>query len=408
MDWFKTKKPAQTADSSDHLLGFVRTMQDDLDGRAVLTERSAPPEPLVAFRPDTTAGAPFFVAPGAKADVETVASDDLIPSPFLQTDSPVSAGTASEENTPTFDPPLPTQTVSEDAVSAAQEKTSIPLTLNTIPEPTSPSLRARLASLPKSLGQIRPLFQDRKIRAVTLIAAILLFLVLVAGLYLGWRSFSGDQTAKNLPPSVVIESPEKPETMPEVLPVVQTKYVAEQPNILSFDTETVTAEQIKDTLLQAGQALKKDNLSGAIEFLVRDQKLNPLALSRFVYLAKLPFSTELLSTLDEPFSLYITIDDGRPRIALLTYIKDEPAFTAELRRSEKNLAQILDPLFLDVTTAPKGNLTFRDGLYLDRPVRFANVDTTLGLSVDYAVRGRQWVLATSKNALRSVLDKTGL
>jgi hypothetical protein len=209
-------------------------------------------------------------------------------------------------------------------------------------------------------------------------------------------------------PNVRVESPTVDSDSLRTESRAQAKYFVEQPNILSFDIETVTAEEIKKTILQAGQAIKKDNLTGAIEFLIRDQKLNPLAFSRFAYLAKLSLPAELLGTLDEPFSLYITIDEGRPRLSLLTYVKDQPAFTAVLLKNEKKLAQSIEPLFLDVTTASKNNLTFRDSSYLDRPVRFVNIDTTLGLSVDYAVRGRQWIIGTSKGSLRSVLDKTGL
>jgi hypothetical protein len=188
-------------------------------------------------------------------------------------------------------------------------------------------------------------------------------------------------------------------------PPPQAKYLAEQPNILSFNVETVTPEEIKRALLQAGQTIERDHLSGAIEFLVRDQKLNPLALSRFAYLAKLEFPGDLLGTLDEPFSLYIALDNGRPRVVLLAYMKDQAVFTAELQKNERNLALAMEPLFLDMTTAPKSNLVFKGGTYLETPVRFTNVDATLGLSIDYAVRGQQWIIGTSKDSLRSVLDK---
>jgi hypothetical protein len=229
--------------------------------------------------------------------------------------------------------------------------------------------------------------------------------VVIAGAYLWWRSILEDDPNQ---PDVRVESPTVPSNQLKTEPVSQAKYLVEQPNILTFDIETVTAEQIKNGLLQAAQTIKKDSLPGAIEFLIRDQKLNPLAFTRFAYLAKLNLPAELLGTLDEPFSLYVIIDNGRPRLAILVYVKDEPAFAAKLLLNESKLAQAMEPLFLDVTTAPKNNLIFRDGTYLERPVRFTNVDASIGLSVDYAVRGRQWIIGTSKDSLRAVLDKTGL
>lgn len=260
-------------------------------------------------------------------------------------------------------------------------------------------------SLRRLTQSFTPLLQDRKLRLVALAALALLVIVTIAGAYLWWRSYVENDPTQ---PEVRVESPTTAGDQLKMEPPSQTKYMAEQPNILSFDTETVSAEAIKATLLQAAQTIKQDNLSGAIEFLIRDQKLNPLAFSRFAYLAKISLPTELLGTLDEPFSLYIYTDAGRPRVTLLVYVKDQPAFTAVLLQNESKLVQAIESLFLDVTTAPKNNLNFRDGMYLDRPVRYANVDATLGLSVDYAVRGRQWIVGTSKESLRAVLDKTGL
>lgn len=407
MDWFKTKKtttPLSPLSSPDHLLALVRTMEDDIAGRQVPTGVPIVPEPLVTFRPDATAGAPFFSAAEPISEAEAPVLSET--SPFFQEAGVETLPAPAEAEVPMFDPPLPTAQpeASPEPEKQASDSESVAFTTN--PESIVSSLRASIGNMasPKSLGTI---FRDRKVRVISIVAASLLLVAIVAGLYFWWRSAEENgMTGGN--PDVRVESPKMPETALRVEPVSQAKYFADQPNILSFDTETVTAEEIKSTLLQVGQSIKKDNLPGAVEFLVRDQKLNPLALARFAYLAKLSLPAELLGTLDEAFSLYVVIDAGRPRLVLLAYAKDEPAFAAELQRNEKNLAQAIDSLFLDVTTAPKNNLVFRDGAYLERPVRFANVDASIKLSVDYAVRGRQWIIGTSKDSLRAVLDKTGL
>jgi hypothetical protein len=394
MDWFKTKKSApESTTSPEHLLALVRTMEDDVAGREIPTGIAKPAEPLVTFRPDAAVGAPFFAAPG----VATAPQAESVPaeaSPFLVETVEAPAEIAVEA--PTFDPPLPAA-VPDITPSEGSETVAF----TTDHQLAAPAFQA---SMPRIFRGLLGLFQDRRIRIVSIVAAILLLAAMSAGGYFWWQSVgNSDGTTE-----VKVESPKMPEATLQAESQIQAKYSNAQPNILSFDTETVTADQIKSALLQAGQAIQKDSLPGAVEFLIRDQKLNPLAFSRFAYLARLNVPTELLGTLDEPFSLYIFIDDGRPRVALLAYAKDTPAFEAELKKHEKNLAGALEPLFLDVTTAPKTNLMFRDGAYLERPVRFANVDASLGLSIDYAVRGRQWIIGTSKDSLRSVLDKTGL
>lgn len=394
MDWFKTKKPAtESPNSPEHLLALVRTMEDDIAGREIPTEIAEPTEPLVTFRPDAAVGAPFFAAPGVAVAPESGPAP-VESSPFLAetAEAPVEAA----PETPTFDPPL--QPVAPETPPAGESET---VAFTTEHQPAAPAFQA---SMPRLFRSLPGLFQDRRIRIVSIVAVILLLVAIGAGGYFWWQSIRNSSGATE----VKVESPKIPETTLRAESQSQAKYLTAQPNILSFDTETVTADQIKSTLLQAGQTIQKDGLPGAVEFLIRDQKLNPLAFSRFAYLAKLNIPAELLGTLDEPFSLYIFIDDDRPRVALLAYAKDTPAFEAELKKNEKNLAAALEPLFLDVTTAPKNNLTFRDGTYLERPVRFTNVDASLGLSVDYAVRGRQWIIGTSKDSLRSVLDKTGL
>ncbi|TXH07049.1 MAG: hypothetical protein E6Q06_03920 [Candidatus Moraniibacteriota bacterium] len=405
MDWFKQKK-ASTIPSrpADPLQNLIRTMEDDLSGRGISADAARAADSSVSFHPNTTGGAPFFTAPGVtEVDAE---SNDRSGSPFLR--ESIGNTAVPPVELPVFDPPLarpaavPSSERPGPSEVASQESSPVAFRTSTLPA-AGPSFRASLSSLSAFLQALKPIFRDRKILLVISIAVTLLLIILAFGTYFWWQS-----NISMVKPEVRVESPSLPQ--PAIQPELasQTRYFSDQPNILSFDTETVTAEQIQSALLQAGDLIRKDSLSGPIEFLVRDQKLNPLALSRFAYLAKLNVSADLLSTLDESFSLYIFMDSGRPRIVLVASIKDIPAFEAGLKKNEKDLALAVAPLFLDVTTAPKTNLTFRDGSYLGRPVRFANIDPALGLSVDYAVRDQQWVLGTSKDSLRSVLDKNGL
>ncbi len=400
MDWFKTKKVSSSANVPDHLHGLIRTMEDDLEGGGPTSVQPLS-EPLVSFRPEATLGTPFFAAPGVVSAPEPKSSK-AEESPFLQ---PPPLAEPVLDDAPTFDPPLVVPKAPAQLPVVPSVSPGSPVTFRTSHQSAAPSVHESLMSLRRLTQSFTPLLQDRKLRLVALMALSLFVFVTIAGGYLWWRSYMGNDPTE---PEVRVESPTVAGDQSKKEPPSQTKYMAEQPNILSFDTETVTAEAIKATLLQAAQTIKQDNLSGAIEFLIRDQKLNPLAFSRFAYLAKISLPTELLGTLDEPFSLYIYQDNGRPRLVLLAYVKDEPAFAAILLRNEKRLAQAIEPLFLDVTTAPKNNVVFRESRHLGRPVRYANIDATLGLSVDYAVRGRQWIVGTSKESLRAVLDKTGL
>lgn len=427
MDWFKAKENTETVptEADESILPLVRTMADDLAGREVPTKVAPKAEPLVGFDPKAASGAAFYAAPGV-VTAETVGNSSET-SPFFQSqeetvesDSIVAsdAATASIGKAPESavkdssvvaesEPPAALPIVSEKSASmqGISMDGSAPVALNVSQKAEGASFEGVLPTKGQALDHLKGVFSRENFKWIALAITGVLLIVVVGGVYLWKMNQSESGIPSDLSNAPINPNGNKP-VEPE--PAPQKQYQIDQPNILSFDTETVTPAEIKAALLQAGQGIKKDGLTGAVEFIIRDQKLNPLALSRFVYLAKMELPSTLLEILDESFSIYISIDQGRPRAVLLAYAKDQELLALELQKNEKMLPLAIEPLFLDMTTAPKNNLTFRDGSYLERPVRFTNVDAALGLSVDYAVRGKQWIIGTSKDSLRSVLDKTGL
>lgn len=210
----------------------------------------------------------------------------------------------------------------------------------------------------------------------------------------------GEGTVAEEPPAVAVSTTPEGEPMQPVL-----HYSLTQPNLLSFDTETVTAEAIKTELLKIALTIKEDSIQEAVEFVIRDQNYNPLAFSRFAYLLGLGLPADLLSTLDEDFSLFLLLDGERPRVGLQVKVKNQVEFATRLVAHEGALPKALEPLFLDMTTAPKTKLAFHSSLYREQAVRYANIDQVLKLSVDYAVRGGVWWIGTSQATLRALLDR---
>lgn len=415
MSWFKKDAVAEQASdvesSVEAVLPLVRTMEDDLSGRTVPARIPEKKEPLVSFNPNAPEGAPFYAAPGVETSEAMPSPSETEMSPFLQTPVPTDVPTSSPRevatSAPVAAPPTGLPVIPDDHAASNQqpESEAKPVALN-IATPGAGGGASFEGMLPSSQlpHRLKALFTGEKARWILLGSVLVIILLSIGGWYIWQKIADKPSIPGELANSPLAPAPEQSTPIEPSVP----KYQSDQPNILSFDTETVTPEEIKSALLQAGQGIRKDKLSGAVEFLVRDQKLNPLALSRFAYLAKLELPAGILEALDEPFSIYIAIDGDRPRAVLLAYIKNQEAFSLELEKNENLLPPALDPLYLDMTTAPKRNLSFRDGMYLERPVRFTNVDAALGLSVDYAVRGKQWIVGTSKNSLRAVLDKTGL
>lgn len=408
MNWFKTKKTETVTETGEDmvtpLLPLVRTMADDLSGKEspMITQKKE--EKLVGFDPEAAkTSAPFYAAPGV--DTAEAPSSGNRKSPFLESaESAEPQKVVMKESAPAPEnlplPPMKESEVKTKTLPTPQSSSNLNISLGNEARPLEGVIPSRL----ETLSGLKSAAPSKKVKLILLGVALLAVLLTIAGLSY-WFIFKKETAI----PGEMANTPIAPSLpIPPTAPDSPAKYQSDQPNILSFDTETVTPGEIKSALLQAGQAIAEEGLSEPIEFLIRDQKLNPLAFSRFAYLAKLEFPGSLLETLDESFSIYLYTDAGRPRTVLLVYAKNQEAFALELEKNEGLIPPAIEPLFLDMTTAPKTNLVFRDGSHLERPVRFTNVDSSMGLSVDYAVRGRQWLIGTSKNSLRAVLDKTGL
>ncbi len=390
--WF-SQKPRLTPHGQypPEITRAIHTMADDLAGKAI---PEVSHQPLVAFQPGQTGEAAFYAAPAIQEPVATasVPMSNEAPSPFLTEAAP---GTVPPETVPVLPPPPSEEAMLLDQMQALEQ--SIPVAVKPYaadalpPSGRAPSLWERIKQAKSKLG-------------IGLGIGVLVLSVGFGGWY--WWQSRG-QSAK----PIVSEAPIQ-ETAPvaelkvqEPLPQPPQAYSATQPNLFSFNTETVTAESISIEFLKVARAIEQEALRQPIEFLVRDQNYNPLAFSRFAYLLGLTLPADLLTTLDEPFSLYFYLDQDRPRMGLAVTIRDKAAFQQMITTTEALLPKIFEPLYLDKTTAPKTDLAFRSGLYREQLVRFVNIDAAMNLTFDYAVREQLWIIGTSQATLRALLDR---
>lgn len=376
--WFKKDK--QNSEGTTEFDHAVRTMEDDLGGRAPSTPSSMSPaasnQPVsLPLRNQTLS--PLSVQEEKASSRETVKASG---SPFLSGgDSKAPDNLPLQETSPASGRPAPG------------------------PSPWGGnSSFASASSIPDSLSH-----GGKKKALVIGSLAVLSLLLIGGGLYFFFMRGTKDgeiaPSVTSLPSSET--TPSVDTTLSGTTETSLPRLSLTQPNFLSLDTETVTPEALRTELLKTATAVKDQNLSGAVEFLVRDQNYNPLAFSRFAYLAKLDLPSTLISQLDETFSLFVYIDQSRPRLGLSLSAKDPILFQSELAKAEKSFPQDLSPLFVDTTTAVKLGLVFKSGTYKNLATRFANVDAGMNLSIDYAVDGNQWMVGTTRDTLRGIVDK---
>lgn len=256
----------------------------------------------------------------------------------------------------------------------------------------------------QALSAPRSLMDRRKAVIVPAVGLFILFLLALAAYFF----FRGGSDAPAEPAGVVTVPSESAAPMPQELPSApKNAFSTAMPNYLQIDPESDTATpdgifmKISDV---AGKA-KTMSTSDPVEFLVRDMNNNPIAFSRFAYLAKLGIPEEALALIDESFSLYLVPDGGDIRFALSLESKDAGKLAASVTAKESALPTWFGRLLYDPAVRIPSLVSFRNGAYGTISTRFAAVDEVRNYSFDYAFIGEKWVIGTSMDSFRATLGK---
>ena len=181
------------------------------------------------------------------------------------------------------------------------------------------------------------------------------------------------------------------------------------PNELSFNTRSVTAEQIRSTLIDAEQKVKDNNIVQPIAFQITDEQHNPVSFFVFTKWFSIGLSPEIITTLDETFTLYLYNDSGYVHIGLDIKSKDVSQTTGMLTKNESGLAQSMAAIFLNGKVSPPANAQFKIGNYNGIPTHYFNFPSPEapfdgGLSLDYSLVNQHLTMATSKQTNRAIID----
>jgi len=250
------------------------------------------------------------------------------------------------------------------------------------------------------------------------IVMIILLLVSTGGYY--YFFVAGKQVAEpTVPENIIQKYPSRvAEDIPKELP-----YALDKANYLSVNTEVVSPADIEKILFQVASRIKEASITQPIEFLITDQNNNPIAFNRFVFLLKLEIAPDILALIDETFSLYAYNDAGNVRLGLDLKLKDQPALLSALPKKEDALPYALRALILEQNVNVAKTILFKSNTYTSRlqtragqdgnsdkqigqefSLRYANIDISRNLSVDYVITNNHWYIGMSRNTLRVLLD----
>lgn len=190
-----------------------------------------------------------------------------------------------------------------------------------------------------------------------------------------------------------ILKPEKP------LPFSMTN-----PNPFLVDVETETVSTLREQLIKNAETMRQANMTGPVPFSVVDKNNTPIAFFIFASVFNLGLSGDLLNSLDNAFTMYLFIDNGKPRIVLAISEKNSEDTKEYLSESEKTLPLNLKNIFLEETPSVSSIASFAHSDYRNIPIRYFNFSADVSLSLDYAIIGNTLLIGTSKNAERAGID----
>ncbi len=255
---------------------------------------------------------------------------------------------------------------------------------------------------------LKPLFDqpikpasEKRSRLLWIGAGIALLLVSAGAVY-GY--VSSRNTALPAEPAVEIKATLEVMTPPPApQPAQAPPFSLIGPNYLSLDTETVTPESFRALLKEKGAIIQNAGIVQPVEFLLTDKNNNPVAFSRVAYLMNIDLSQPFLASLAESFSLYLYNDQGAMRLGLALSFGTVDGPTLFAKEREGAFPYAFRSFLYQGMTVPR-EVSFRSGAYRDQAVRFVNIDETTQTSFDYALRGTTWLIGTSKETLRALLD----
>ncbi len=409
------------------ILAAVHTMKDDLDGKT--------PTPQVVKASSVVASGSaspfvFSAAPALKnlspvnqnglsstitvtsTDTSNATPDPRGSSPFMQKDGGTALAGAEGVSPLALDalptpPPPPAKPPLTKLYSSLDPKLA-PVTFAPDPVKNKPSFVSENVTLGSDDPVYAPAARANKKHHVLMVGVILLVLALVAGGAFAYFTFVAKKPSTALvspPPTVDMALPESPADMPQM--EKEGPFTLSSPNYLPIDVETVTAEQFRALLLAKEQLLEENRITdAAVEFFITDKNNNPVAFARFAKLLGMSFPQAVMDQIDESFSLYLYSDGSVARVGLSLSIKNKELLSKAMTSGESALPFALQALYLDPSVTKIATPTWKSGTYRSYSTRYFNIAPT-GLSNDYTLTEKHWIIGTSANAFRKILDTFG-
>ncbi|MEA3323089.1 MAG: hypothetical protein U9Q12_02605 [Patescibacteria group bacterium] len=192
---------------------------------------------------------------------------------------------------------------------------------------------------------------------------------------------------------------------PDITDPVDQMYSTELPNYFSFNVESPTSEEdIAMELATITTNIQDQDIAEPLSFIVTDSNNNPVSFHVFAMSAGITLSQDVLSALEEDFEIYAYNDTiNGVRFGFVIDAKDASALQSALLANEATLPTAFDIILNGMGTLAT-NVIFNDSTYNTHPIRYFNMNATESYSIDYTINDLRWVMGSSKNTMRVIID----
>lgn len=239
---------------------------------------------------------------------------------------------------------------------------------------------------------------------------VLLFLGLVSGGIFFWKDYR-PTVVQLIPDSILPDLTKDPSPESKNTPIQEPAQEETFPEKITIDSEKSTPVEIRSSLLEVGKNLIESNSAQPKELTVVDAAGVPVSFGTFSRRMNISLSPELISALQDKFSLFLYNDTSAIRVGLILYPNDSEHTRKLILSAEPQLIRQLTPIFLEVAPATRfKDAIFAESAYNDAIIRYANVPTPTapfigGLSIDYTIYDEKLILGTSKQTERAIIDR---
>jgi flagellar basal body-associated protein FliL len=260
----------------------------------------------------------------------------------------------------------------------------------------SPFEEGSQPSSPQTKDEAAPKIKSQK-NLIIIISSLLALVILGGGFYYYWFFIKKSPAQNNIPPTAQTKPAQSPNIQPE------------NKNLRSLN---IDASLGKEANQKALQTFAENFLSGAaendlVEVKVMDKNNQPATPKDLEASLGFFLPDKLSENITSDYSLFIKKENSKAHIGAAFKVSDTLGLFDELLQQEKNLPTQLLPFFLK--EAPMATVTsFSPGKYKNADIRYFNFPDIPGTSLDYSIltdkQNGYFVFATSREALRSILD----